>query len=97
MFFLELHLVRELSFAEGKVVPQILPEHGGFLVLLDHGQHHLVDVGLVLLPLVRGLVALLLGLKDITLLLGSLLVLADAAEVGVVDLLGHLKGKVGFN
>ena len=55
-FALEGHLVRVLSFAQRKIVPEVLLQHGSLLVLLDDRKHQLINVGLVLLPLVRRLI-----------------------------------------
>ena len=54
-FDLKGHLMRVLSFAQSKIVPEVLLQHGSLLVLLDDRKDLLVKVGLVLLLLVRGL------------------------------------------
>lgn len=48
--------MRVLSFAQRKIVPEVLLQHGSLLVLLDDRKHQLINVGLVLLPLVRRLI-----------------------------------------
>ena len=62
-------------------------------MFLDGGQQLLVHLGLIGLPLVGGFVLLLLGLEDVALLLGRLLVALGPAEVLVVQLLGHLHAR----
>merc|ERR1719472_760791 len=84
---LEAHLVRELSLGQRKASLQVLPQNGAVGVSLDRSQDLGVDGSLVSLPLLRGLVCLLLGLEDVTLLLGLLSL--HPGEVLVVDVLRH--------
>merc|ERR1719244_2291701 len=88
---LEAHLVRELSLGEGEGGLQVLPQDGAVSVALDGGQDLSVNCSLISLSLLRGLVGLLLGLEDISLLLGLLSL--NPGEVLVVDVLGdgHLR------
>jgi len=64
--------VRELALGEGEGGLQVLPQDGAVSVALDGGQDLSVNSSLISLPLLRGLVGLLLGLEDISLLLGLL-------------------------
>merc|ERR1719472_518843 len=82
---LEAHLVREFSLGQRKASLQVLPQNGAVGVSLDRSQDLGVDGSLVSLPLLRGLVCLLLGLEDVTLLLGLLSL--HPGKVLVVDVL----------
>jgi len=64
--------VRELALGEGEGGLQVLPQDGAVSVALDGGQDLSVNSSLISLPLLRGLVGLLLGLEDVSLLLGLL-------------------------
>ena len=77
-----------LTFAESEVVSQIALQDFSLWMFLDHIQNHLVDSGLIGLPLLGGLVSLLLGLEDVALLLGLFLADLGPLEVIVVQLLG---------
>merc|ERR1719347_206666 len=78
-----------LTLGQSKRSLQILSQSCPLLVLLDGSKNLSVDGDLVLLPLLGGLVLLLLGVKDLAVLLGSLLGL-DSGEVFVVDIVGNL-------
>merc|ERR1719347_2517910 len=78
-----------LTLGQSKRSLQILSQSCPLLVLLDSGENLSVDGDLVLLPLLGGFVFLLLGVKDLTVLLGSLLGL-DSGEIFVVDIVGNL-------
>merc|ERR1711915_917345 len=82
------HVVGELSLGESKAGLEVLLEKEGLLVGLDSSKHLFVDSGLISLPLVRGLVLLLLGVKDVATLLALLGL--NAGTVGVVNVLGDL-------
>merc|ERR1712121_332540 len=81
---LEHHLVGVISFAE--------PESGPKVLLQQLAVSHLVG-----LPLLAGLVLLLLGLENVTLLFagggGGLLGSSSALEVSVVDVVGNLDAR----
>ena len=85
---LENHLVGELALAQAEGVLEVRLEHTGIRMLGDDLKNLLVDGGLIGLALLRGLVLLLLGLEDVSVLLCGLLVAGlglDASEVIVVD------------
>merc|ERR1719397_1566600 len=84
---LEAHLMRELSLGQGEASLEVLPQHYTISMTLDRCQDLSVDCCLVCLPLLRGLVSLLLRLKDVSLLLGLLSL--HPGEVLVVDVLRH--------
>merc|ERR1712107_336934 len=69
----------------GRRWPSVLPQHGAVSVALDCSQDLSVNCSLIS-PLLRGLVGLLLGLEDVSLLLGLLSL--NPGEVLVVDVLG---------
>ena len=85
---LENHLVGELALAQAEGVLEVRLEHTGIRMLGDDLKNLLVDGGLIGLALLGGLVLLLLGLEDVSVLLCGLLVAGlglDASEVIVVD------------
>ena len=90
---LEDQLVGELALAEAEGVFEVALEHGSIRMFADDREDLLVDRLLVSLALLRGLVLLLLSLKDVSVLLGFLAgVGLDASEVLVIDLVIDLNG-----
>ena len=90
MFFLEDHVVWEFSFAKTESSPHVGLQELAIAVLLDGVHDLLVKGGLVGLALLGGLVFLLFGLEDITLLLGLGVLLGGALEVSIIDVGGDL-------
>merc|ERR1719320_492244 len=84
---LEAHLMRELSLGKREASLKVLPQHCAISVTLDRLQDLSINCCLVSLPLLRGLVSLLLGLKDVSFLLRFLSL--HPGEVLVVDVLRH--------
>merc|ERR1719151_306076 len=84
MIELKSHLVGKLALGKSEGSLQILFQSLALLVSLDGSQNLSVNLNLVLLPLLRRLVSLLLGVEDVSLLLGRLLGL-DPGEVFVID------------
>merc|ERR1719222_1480521 len=84
MIELKSHLVGELALGKSEGSLQILFQSLALLVSLDGGQNLSVNLNLILLPLLRRLVSLLLGVEDVSLLLGGLLGL-NSGEVFVID------------
>ena len=83
----------ELALAEAEGVFEVALEHGSIRMFADDREDLLVDSLLVSLALLRGLVLLLLSLKDVSVFLGLLAgVGLDASEVLVVDLVIDLDG-----
>merc|ERR1719151_62126 len=92
MIELKSHLVGELALGQSEGSPQILFQSLALLVSLDGGQNLSVNLNLILLPLLRRLVSLLLGVEDVSLLLGRLLGL-NPGEVFVIDGGGDLDSR----
>lgn len=83
--------MRVLGGVQGEHVLQVFLEEFTLGVCLDRLQESAIDLLLVLLALLVGHKALLLGSKDVS-LTGLLLLLGlKAAEVGVVQMLGYLE------
>ena len=92
---LEDHLVRELTLAKAEGVLQVGLKHGSFRVFRDDSQNLLINGLLISLALFRGFVFLFLGLKDVSILLGSLFagVGLDSSEIFVINLIIYLHGR----
>jgi len=84
MIELKRHLVGELALGKSEGSLQILSQSLPLLVSLDCSQNLFVNLCLVFLPLLGGLVTFLLGVEDVTFLLGGLLSL-DPGKVFVID------------
>merc|ERR1719415_63526 len=86
------HLVGELTLGKSERCFQILFQSCPLRMLLDGSQNLSVNSGLVLLSLLGRFVFLLLGVKDLTILFGSLLSL-DPGKIFVVDVVRNLDAR----
>merc|ERR1719411_2166880 len=86
------HLVGELTLGKSERCFQILFQSCPLRMLLDGSQNLSVNSGLVRLSLLGRFVFLLLGVKDLTILPGSLLCL-DPGKIFVVDVVKNLDSR----
>merc|ERR1719411_2218678 len=86
------HLVGELTLGKSERCFQILFQSCPLRMLLDGSQNLSVNSGLVRLSLLGRFVFLLLGVKDLTILPGSLLCL-DPGKIFVVDVVRNLDSR----
>merc|ERR1719411_863116 len=86
------HLVGELTLGKSERCFQILFQSCPLRMLLDGSQNLSVNSTLVLLSLLGRFVFLLLGVKDLTILFGSLLCL-DPGKIFVVDVVRNLDSR----
>merc|ERR1719415_273706 len=86
------HLVGELTLGKSERCFQILFQSCPLRMLLDGSQNLSVNSGLVRLSLLGRFVFLLLGVKDLTILFGSLLSL-DPGKIFVVDVVRNLDAR----